>query len=66
VRRVLPKPTNIQISVFGAVAQSNSVATSVFKEPAASIFTAEDESKWLLQNVGTCIPDYAVTDPKRQ
>jgi hypothetical protein len=48
VRHVLPTPTNIQISVFGAVAQSNSVATGVFMEPAASIFTAEDESKWLL------------------
>jgi len=48
VRRVLPTPTNIQISVFGAVAQSNSPATSVFKEFAASNFTAEDESKWFL------------------
>lgn len=65
MRHVLPTPTNIQISVFGVLTQSNSVATSV-KEPAASIFTAEEESKWLLQNDGTYIPDYAVTEPKRQ
>jgi len=36
-------------------------STSVFEEPVAAIFSAEDEGIGFLQGVDTCVPEFMVS-----